>query len=143
MGGVLQMMSSAAESKDGQQPVSKVESKSRLGRGVSAPSSPRTPSPAASLLTIGSETATDKSCKGGDEASFSGAHGFPGAQRSVAIMPCLESTHVMDALACRACRQAAAPSHERMLCRHDVFRGFKGLGYDCMVMCAQFQGRRP
>ena len=70
------MMSSAAEAKDGQQqpPVSKVESKSRLGRGVSAPSSPRTPSPAASLLTTGSETATDKSCKGGDEASFSGAH---------------------------------------------------------------------
>ena len=41
-------------------------------RGVSAPSSPRTPSPAASLLTIGSETATDKSCMGGDEASLLG-----------------------------------------------------------------------
>lgn len=72
-----QVMSSAAESKDGQPAVSKVESKSRLGRGVSAPSSPRTPSPAASLLTIGSETVTDKSCKGGDEASFSGAHEGP------------------------------------------------------------------
>jgi hypothetical protein len=78
--GALQMMSSAAEAKEGgqqQPPVSKVESKSRLGRGVSAPSSPRTPSPAASLLTIGSETATDKSCKGGDEASFSGVIPLP------------------------------------------------------------------
>ena len=41
--------------------------------GVSAPSSPRTPSPAASVLTISSGTATEKSGKGCDEASFSGA----------------------------------------------------------------------
>ena len=59
--------------------VCKSESKARLLQKLgSAPSSPRTPSPAASILTLASESAAvdNKSCKGGgDEASFSGGRG--------------------------------------------------------------------
>lgn len=70
---ILQMMSSSQDSSREAVPC-KTEPKSK-GKGVSAPSSPRTPSPAASLLTISSGTMTEKSCKGGgDEASFSGAY---------------------------------------------------------------------
>lgn len=65
------MMSTSQETSKEVAPC-KAEPKSK-GKGLSAPSSPRTPSPAASLLTISSGTMTEKSCKGGDEASFSGA----------------------------------------------------------------------
>ena len=42
------------------------------GKGASAPTSPRTPSPAASQLTHGSDMTALPAAKG-DEASFSGA----------------------------------------------------------------------
>ncbi|KAK9825144.1 hypothetical protein WJX81_004602 [Elliptochloris bilobata] len=44
------------------------------GKGLSAPTSPRTPSPAASQLTHGSDMTALPAVKG-DEASFSGCHG--------------------------------------------------------------------
>ncbi|BDA50866.1 probable two-component response regulator ORR21 at N-terminal half [Coccomyxa sp. Obi] len=69
---VRKMMSSSQESSKEVVPC-KSEPKSKAKSvGVSAPSSPRTPSPAASLLTISSVTATEKSGKGSDEASFLG-----------------------------------------------------------------------
>lgn len=64
------MMSSSSDSK---QSSCKLEGGKGKGKEVSAPSSPRTPSPAASVITISSGTVlTERSCKGSDEASFSG-----------------------------------------------------------------------
>lgn len=90
--------------------------------GVSAPSSPRTPSPAASLLTISSVTATEKSGKGSDEASFSGAC-LPESRTCVLAAVRVSAPHVTVALGSSLAssimpgkRLVLAAQHEDMHC---------------------------